>query len=367
MAWVGPSAIGKLRDWVVAHPPVIGQIVEGVHFTGAESEAIVWGVSNATLEELDDDVGLKSNAAAELIGDGPYDSLEEIAAVKWVGPATLEDLRDYAPIWIEAFAASDLAGTYDGIAFDSQTAAVALEIANEASYDQMLMAGLNLVGITRIIEGRPYDDMQGVADATGVGPVTMQGLWYFASSGNWDGPEEGPVDEPCDPALVTIDHAAVDGYSDNMVDFDPFAEFTPYHLAAFEVPACLDPDSEGGQQALRDAMVHLAGWQPVLAEMPELFEDRPLVDGPARFSSLLDDSLDYLADVRDDLLADGNFGADAFFDALAGLYTQVDAIGGTGSVSMGIHLEAVECSEDAAIVVDVEAGIAVAIHRRPGC
>lgn len=365
--WVGASAIGKLRDFVAANPPPAGELVEGVHFNGAEAEAVVWGVSHASLSELDDTVGLASHAAASLVQGGPFDSMVEIGAVKWVGPAALEDLRDYAPVWIEELAASDLAGTYDGIAFDAPSAVTALEIANEASYDQMLMAGMYLAGITRIIDGRPYDDLQSVADTNGVGPVTMQGLYYFSVSGNWEGPEGEPTPEPCDASLTEISHPAVDGYSDNMVDFDPWAEQTPYHLAAFDVPSCLDVHSEDGQQALRDAMVEVAGWQQSIAEFPELFEDHPLVDGTARFSSLLDSSIDYLADVRDDLLADGNFGADAFFDALAGLYAQVDEIGADDSVSMGLHLEAVECSEDAAIVVDADAGIAVVIHRRPGC
>lgn len=362
--WVGTSALEKLRDWALAHPSEGGEIVEGVMFTGAQAQAIAWGVSNATEHELDVVVGLHAKAAENLAAAGPYANVAEIGAVSWVGPAALELLQEYSPVWIEALADADHSGTFDGVTFDAATAGIALAIANEATLDELVDGGVWSTGAGRIVDNRPYADLAELAAVSGIGPSTMLDLHTLASNGTWG---EGDDEPACDMTLVPASHGAVDGYSDNMVDFDPLGDWTPFHLAAYELPTCFDSASDGGQAALVGAMVGHAGWTQLIAEFPDQFNHRPLLGGSTRFDNLLDDSIDHLADVRDDLLSSGNFGADAFFDQMFALYQQVVALGGPTTLSQGLRLEAAECTEEAAVLINADEGLAVVIHRRPGC
>lgn len=366
VAYVGPSALGKLRDWALAHPPAPGELVEGVMFSGAEIEAIVWGLAGATEDELDDVVGLSSNAAHNLATSGPYATLAEVGAVPYVGPATLETLRDYAPIWITLLAienAGDLSGTFDGVSFDHDTALVALAIANGASATEMTEGGIWATGAARIEASRPYADLQQLAGTSGIGTATLEDLHAMASAG-W--PSNGGT---CAAAIAPVFNASVNGYSDNMVDFDTWAEEPRYHLRAFAVPECLDVTDPSSRELLRDAMIGFAGWGSIEAQFPEALHDRSMVVGTARFDWLLDGSIQRMSDIRDDHLAQGNQAAEHMYDGLAQLYGEIDALASThgDSVSLGIHFDNEECSEEVGMVVDTTAGLAIAIHRRAGC
>ncbi|MBT3221033.1 MAG: hypothetical protein HN348_18275 [Proteobacteria bacterium] len=69
-------------------------------------DAILDFVNGATLEELDDDVGLDVRAAQGIVfhrdgsdttidDDNPFDTIEELDAIPYVGPSALERLADY--------------------------------------------------------------------------------------------------------------------------------------------------------------------------------------------------------------------------------------------------------------------------------
>ena len=78
--YVGATTMERLRNFVIANPPPAGALIEGVEFTAAEATAVLWGVNQASREELDLEVGLSSNAATNLFASAPYDTLAEIAA-----------------------------------------------------------------------------------------------------------------------------------------------------------------------------------------------------------------------------------------------------------------------------------------------
>ncbi len=77
-------------------PPAGGQEIEGVSFTAAEAAAVLALVNNASEEELDDQVGLDSRAAANIVAARPFATLAELAAVPYVGPTALAKLKAYA-------------------------------------------------------------------------------------------------------------------------------------------------------------------------------------------------------------------------------------------------------------------------------
>lgn len=171
--YVGQFAMSILRDFVNDHPAPSGALVEGVEFTAAEASAVLWGVNQATEEELDIVVKLSSDAAASLIEGAPYESMDELAAVPNVGKTTLGLLRAYSPSWTDL---SALAGTFDGVEFEAHDAADALEIANHATFEQLTAGGVYASGARAIVDHRPYENLAEVAGTSGVGSSTMQAL-----------------------------------------------------------------------------------------------------------------------------------------------------------------------------------------------
>jgi V8-like Glu-specific endopeptidase len=72
------------------------QVVEGVSFTAAEAAAVLALANAAPLETLDDEVGLDSRAAANIVAARPLVDLQALAAVPYVGASALEKLKAYA-------------------------------------------------------------------------------------------------------------------------------------------------------------------------------------------------------------------------------------------------------------------------------
>jgi DNA uptake protein ComE-like DNA-binding protein len=171
--FVGNTAMSMLREYVADHPAPSGSLVEGVEFTAQENAAVLWGVNSATLEELDITVALSSRAAESLIENGPFDTMDELAAAPYVGSSTLLQLRAYAQSWSDI---SALAGTFDGIEFEAHDAADALELANHSTYEQLVAGGMYSTGAHALVEHRPYENLAEVAAVSGVGPSTMQAL-----------------------------------------------------------------------------------------------------------------------------------------------------------------------------------------------
>ncbi|MCA9592266.1 MAG: hypothetical protein KC776_03120 [Myxococcales bacterium] len=190
VAYVGNSALQKLRDYVVAQPASTAELVEGVEFTAAQSDAVVWGVNTATVDELRYDVGLVRTAAENLVAGAPYASVTEIGEVAYVGPAALGALRTHAPVWSSEMGQGGVsqAGTYDGVTFDESTAVTALAIANTATELQLTSVGhMYPGGANAVVAGRPYVTLAAVADTYGVGPSSMQSLHDYAKSGEFTG------------------------------------------------------------------------------------------------------------------------------------------------------------------------------------
>lgn len=186
--YVGDVALGQIRTWAIDHAPLPAEYVEGVQFTSEQVTAVVWGVNHATVSELDVEVGLSSQAAQNLVAAAPYQSVTSIGAIAYVGPSALSTLKDYAVTWtarMNAGAPASQAGTYDGVTFDEPTAAVALSIAQSASYEQLTSSGMNTTGANAIVNGRPFATLSQVSSTYGVGPATMESLRVYAASGQF--------------------------------------------------------------------------------------------------------------------------------------------------------------------------------------
>ena len=94
VAYVGDTAFQRLLAYAKSNPSSVSESVENVEFSDWQSEAVVWGVNNADLAELD--ALLDARAARSLLEGVPYDSVTEMGARSWVGPRAMDQLRSQA-------------------------------------------------------------------------------------------------------------------------------------------------------------------------------------------------------------------------------------------------------------------------------
>ncbi len=186
--YVGDAAFRNLQAYGLAHPPPGGEDVEGVHFAGWESEAVVWGVNHVDVAVLDG--MLDGRAAQGLVAHRPLASVTAMGPVAYVGTSALTHLRSAAPTWWNAMRGTattpaSLAGTFDSVAFDDVTAHVAIAIANGASSAELTGHGVTATPAARIIAARPFTTLAQVAAVSGVGTATMNALATYARSGTW--------------------------------------------------------------------------------------------------------------------------------------------------------------------------------------
>ena len=97
--WIGPRTLARLENyasehgWVPAGDDTLA-IIEGTPFTVWEAEVVVQLANFSSFGELD--AFLNRRAAANIVAQRPFTSVEEIADVRYVGPTALKALRAQA-------------------------------------------------------------------------------------------------------------------------------------------------------------------------------------------------------------------------------------------------------------------------------
>ncbi|MBW2256492.1 MAG: helix-hairpin-helix domain-containing protein, partial [Deltaproteobacteria bacterium] len=100
-AYFGTTSAQKLLDYVKADPScgVPELVVEGVPLTPEQAADILAVSNDATVDQLDTGAGLDARAAQNIVAARPLATIEQLAAVTYVGKTAIERLRDYAPQW----------------------------------------------------------------------------------------------------------------------------------------------------------------------------------------------------------------------------------------------------------------------------
>lgn len=96
---LGPDSLHLLAAAAHDLDLVPDLVLEGVHFSRAQLEAALLLANEAPLSQLDG--ALDSRAAESLVIGRPYDTIFEVAERSWMGPASLEALRDLGSEWLD--------------------------------------------------------------------------------------------------------------------------------------------------------------------------------------------------------------------------------------------------------------------------
>ncbi|MCA9618827.1 MAG: hypothetical protein KC731_07395 [Myxococcales bacterium] len=174
--------------------------------TEAEADAVIDLVNEASLVVLDDDVGLDKRAAENIVAhrdgadatpstsdDDPFDDIEELDAVPYVGPSALDKLVAY----VHAQGLVDNSATPDDV--------LILWAANESSLSELdVDAGLDKRAAENIVahrdgaDGVPstsdddrFDDIAELDAVPYVGPAALAALLAYAKA------QGGPQEAPC--------------------------------------------------------------------------------------------------------------------------------------------------------------------------
>lgn len=124
---------------------------------------ILFAANHATFRALDEDAGLDRRAARGLVDGRPFDTVEQVDAVKYVGGAALDRLAE----WGEANA-------------DKDEAALILEVANNATLAELDEdVPLDARAARGIVAARPFEDLASLDEVPYVGTVAMERMYAW--------------------------------------------------------------------------------------------------------------------------------------------------------------------------------------------
>ena len=187
--YVGKSALSALLayvpSWTKAPDADTSISQSGVTFSKTEMTAVLEMVNKATQTQLDNDIGLTSTAAKNIVLARPIKTLAALDAVKYVGGAALKTLKAYVPTWKPSGTTPTGGGTYDGVTFTAAEEKTALEIANKATDAQLKAGGVTTSPRKIILANRPWASLKALAAYSGIGPSTVKYLKAMVST--WKG------------------------------------------------------------------------------------------------------------------------------------------------------------------------------------
>lgn len=153
-------------------PALHGSAGQELAFDANETTGILLVANNATFDELDLDAALDARAAGNIVDhrlgpdgveatadDERFGSIEELDAVKYVGPSALAALRDYAD-------SLGLIEPGEEMGYTAEEVEATLALANTATFEELdLDVGLDVRAAGNIVDVRAgLDGVEGTAD-----------------------------------------------------------------------------------------------------------------------------------------------------------------------------------------------------------
>ena len=184
-----------------ALPPEATDTTQVQALSARQAEGVLALVNDVAtdFELLDGDVALDRRAASNIIArrdgadalagtddDRPFESIDALDAVPYVGPSALQRLEEYAQDF--GFVPTDASphGVYDGVAFTYGEADAVLAFVNAASNEGLREGGVPTRAVTSILNARPIESMEILAGLYWVGPRTLETLREGTRAGDID-------------------------------------------------------------------------------------------------------------------------------------------------------------------------------------
>lgn len=185
--YVGPVTFEKLEAFALSIgvlPKAAPGTYDGVAFDAEQAETVV-EIANLATEAQLRQAGLDARQVRHVIAARPIASPQALALVGYVGPRAMEDLRAFVAVWNGERLLGNGA-LYDGVAFGPMDREIALEIVNNATYEQLVViGGLYQYGAKLTVAGRPYANLSLWTKTPGIGPNTSTNLLGYARTGRW--------------------------------------------------------------------------------------------------------------------------------------------------------------------------------------
>ncbi|MCP4870881.1 MAG: hypothetical protein GY898_19430 [Proteobacteria bacterium] len=316
-----------------------------------------------TLTVLDDEVPLNRRAAESIIAGRPFDTIAELDAAYYVGPAALNALVAYATAQNLVPSGNDVLGTWDGVEFTVAQADLLLEIViNDLDYtDFDVYIDLDSRAATSIVAAQPVASVAELAGLYYVGTSALTKLKAEAAEMMGD---EWPV---CVPNFtVTANSAAQDLTAllaiATTVD-NPWAE-----IISLQADGCTDwwQTTDDDVTAPIWNEIFFISWNQF---GPDLQDVGTWTVGDAGYTGMLNLTLT----VIEENIEDGDFDPaqaqelyDARFDLVDELSVDLDTTPGVYR-TLDLEMDMSECSEEAMVLLDTRDGSILIVHQLQNC
>ncbi|MFC1705934.1 helix-hairpin-helix domain-containing protein [Planctomycetota bacterium] len=204
VSYVATQVFQRLKAYIpswapaASSPSVVslqGGTYDGVAFTDAEGEDALDIANNATFDQLRYEATMTSRAANNIVAARPVVSMEELALISYVGTAALTDLKHYIPTWTAASGSPAASDAYEGVSFTVAEVQAALDMVNNATYDQLRYeATLTSTAANNIVAARPIATMGALAEVSYVGTAAMTDIKNYVPSWLAAAPDPGSGD-----------------------------------------------------------------------------------------------------------------------------------------------------------------------------
>jgi hypothetical protein len=149
-----------------------------------------------TFEILDVDVRLDSRAVESIVrhraghdgiywteDDNPFDSLQELDSLYFVGPMAIELLTYWAQARGFVPEGDELLGSFEGVEFSVDEADLTLDLVNTATFERLdETVGVDVRATEAIVAARPLESLAQLAELYWVGPAHVELLKSYALS-----------------------------------------------------------------------------------------------------------------------------------------------------------------------------------------
>jgi len=189
--YVGDSAMSNLLDFVNSLGCTQNAaVVDGVGFSESQAESTLAAVNLSSRQQFEQQAHLPHHATSALLAARPFTTqdlragIKALAAVKFIGKATLLRLRTYGAQFIPTEQNCDhLASTVQGIEFTGNQAFNLLDFVNHGALeDLILVKGIGTTLAARVLAGGPYDTVEVLAAVKGLGVQRLRNLRDSVSS-----------------------------------------------------------------------------------------------------------------------------------------------------------------------------------------